>query len=127
MIEIDFSFNAFNETYYGRYEDFEFVIQKQDMGQKMLETVSEIVTKYPVKLETIADYIRDQSFIQQQYDGVTSEEVAEKLGYPIIYLYHWEENITGRLTYANHSLDETYLLQVEFIGALKELTGVGLE
>lgn len=95
-------------------------IYKDDLSDEVIFLAQKILDAYPANIDKIAGYlVSDEGFICF-YDGVTKDEVAEKLNTPQIRV----DNVGGILTYLNHQLDDEHIIDVDFSGVFETFNEV---
>ena len=126
MKKNDFIFNAELEHYCLTTSDYEVVINEEDMSDEILKFAESVVTAYPQKIIDIAHYIAKGLDTEEMF-GVAENEIPEKLHEPTIRIFSWDGIFDGVITYCNHKLDETHLIDVEFSGVLEKFDSVGID
>ena len=126
MKKEDFIFNVGPKDYSLKTDDYEVIIDEKDMNDEMLRFAESVIKAYPQKIVEIAHFIAEELDTETMF-GVAENEIPEKLNEPSIKIFCWNGNFSGMITYCNHELDETHLIDVEFSGILEEFYNIALD
>lgn len=119
----EINFENWGERYIAIISGIEVIILAQDFDDFAVQRAMNIVTRYDKKLNSIAEYLVAQETIQNYFNNPDTDEIIEKLGLPILYLYGQE----GRLTYCNHMFDDKNIINLDFTGLLEEFISCDIE
>lgn len=111
-----FTFSEEEQAYTARIDSVEFICEEVQEGYE--ETAREIAEVYEDKLPELAEFILAD--IGDIFGDITVQELAEALGTPQIDLDR------ETVTYLDHTLDDTHIIDVEYEGILEELLEVSI-
>ena len=126
MKKEDFIFNAETKDYCLETDNYEVIINEEDMNSKTLKFAEKVVKAYPQKVVDIAHYIAEELDTEEMF-GVAENEIPEKLHEPSIKIFSCDGDFDGIITYCNHELDDDHLIDVEFSGVLEEFDSVSVD
>lgn len=112
-----FNYDEDSEMFRGELSGVIFVCEDIEDGYE--ESARKLAESYGQKLPEIADFILPD--IREMFGGVTKEKLTESLGRPLIDLD------SGLLTYLDHTLDNTHIIEIEFSGIFDKFLSISID
>ena len=112
-----FSFDDEERAYTAEINKVKFICQEVQEGYE--NVAEEIAEVYEDKLPELAEFILSE--VEDIFGEITAQDVMDSLGAPEIDLDR------ETVTYLDHTLDDTHIIEVEYEGMLDDLLGVSVD
>ncbi|MDR2903534.1 MAG: hypothetical protein LBU77_03390 [Clostridiales bacterium] len=120
MNKAEFTYDKQDKEYRAVLNGIEIFIHADEFSDSLIAMAEKIVAVYPKKVETIAEMVAKDTPFDKTF---TAKEIAEKLDLPVLMM----DEQGGCLTYAEHTLDDVHVIDVEFGGILDQIYEVGID
>lgn len=111
----------------GHYEatlnGFDIEILKAYVSDERIAFAETVVEAYPEKLTAIAEFCKQSDQFKRMYPDETVDTIIKKLNIPILRV----DDVGGKFIYCDHEMDETHIIEVEFVGIIDSFFSVMID